>query len=242
VATYDPDKHCGGQKARAPKGDLCTRPKGWGTNHPGVGRCKRHGGSTPTHNEAARRELLVRDCQVLGLPQDIDPETALIEAVKEAAGNVAFYRAMVQQLPAHPEADRYVSAQEAEEEAAEAAALGIDVDREEDAKGYWKRGKPGLYGLAYHVSGLPTGEAKRNIVLQMYDDERQRLVQFASVALQRGVEQRVVKLAERDAQAVAQAQIDTLIALGLSDRLEEFRAMFYERLQSHIPEPVSLSA
>jgi hypothetical protein len=27
---------------------LCTRPAGWGTPHPGEGRCKLHGGSTPT--------------------------------------------------------------------------------------------------------------------------------------------------------------------------------------------------
>jgi hypothetical protein len=225
VAEFDPDKHCGAQKANRPPGDVCKRPSGWGTDHPGIGRCKRHGGSTPSHNEAARRELLIRDCKVLGLPLDIDPETALLEAVREAAGNVAFYRVMVQDLPQHPTPDEYFPPD----------------DDNEDGKGRWERGESGIYGRTYHVSGLPTGEAKPHILVQLYNDERARMVQFASIAMQRGVAERLVKLAERDATAVAQAQIATLAAMHLTGRLEEFRKLFHEQLQSHI-EPLSLSA
>jgi hypothetical protein len=28
-------------------GETCARPSGWGTSHPGFGRCKLHGGATP---------------------------------------------------------------------------------------------------------------------------------------------------------------------------------------------------
>ena len=28
-------------------GETCARPAGWGTGHPGFGRCKLHGGATP---------------------------------------------------------------------------------------------------------------------------------------------------------------------------------------------------
>ena len=220
MAKYDPGKHCGARKSNGDEGDLCTRPKGWGTEHRGVGCCKWHAGATPSHNEAARRELLVRDCDRLGLPRDIPPETALIEAVKEAAGNVEFYRAMVQELPQHPAPDLYV------------------VD--EDGAGHWERGEPGIYARTYHVSGLPTGEAKAHILVQLYNDERKRLAEFASIALQRGVEDRMVRLAERDGAAVAQMTADALITMGLGDRLEEFRGIFYERLRSHVPEPISL--
>lgn len=45
---------CGG-KTRA--GGACGRPAGWGTGHPGVGRCKLHGGKTPTHERAGAREI-----------------------------------------------------------------------------------------------------------------------------------------------------------------------------------------
>ena len=32
--------------AKTRKGTPCLRPAGWGTNHPGIGRCKLHGGSS----------------------------------------------------------------------------------------------------------------------------------------------------------------------------------------------------
>lgn len=35
---------CGAKKR---KGGICTRPAGWGTEHPGEGRCKLHSGSSP---------------------------------------------------------------------------------------------------------------------------------------------------------------------------------------------------
>ena len=39
---------CGARK-RQPRypGETCARPAGWGTEHPGFGRCKLHGGATP---------------------------------------------------------------------------------------------------------------------------------------------------------------------------------------------------
>jgi hypothetical protein len=39
-------KHCGARKRQpAYDGETCQRPAGWGTWHPGVGRCKLHGGA-----------------------------------------------------------------------------------------------------------------------------------------------------------------------------------------------------
>lgn len=35
----------------------CELPAGWGTDHPGVGNCKLHGGSTPNGIENARKIL-----------------------------------------------------------------------------------------------------------------------------------------------------------------------------------------
>jgi hypothetical protein len=40
---------CGGPKRQSP--GPCTRPAGWGTGHPGSGRCKLHGGSTRNHEK-----------------------------------------------------------------------------------------------------------------------------------------------------------------------------------------------
>lgn len=43
---------CGGPKRQSD--GVCTRPAGWGTPHPGTGRCKLHGGSTQSHVKAAQ--------------------------------------------------------------------------------------------------------------------------------------------------------------------------------------------
>lgn len=41
----DPDRKCNARRRGGP--GYCQRPAGWGTDHPGVGRCKLHGGDVP---------------------------------------------------------------------------------------------------------------------------------------------------------------------------------------------------
>ena len=38
---------CGGKTRQETSAPLCQRPAGWGTSHPGMGRCKLHGGASP---------------------------------------------------------------------------------------------------------------------------------------------------------------------------------------------------
>lgn len=68
---------------------VCHRPAGWGTPHPGIGRCKLHGGSTSSHVKAAAkqraRELVGRT--LLGGPG--------VESVKDP---VAFAQRLLGQL------------------------------------------------------------------------------------------------------------------------------------------------
>lgn len=58
-------RYCGARKRQpAHPGERCRRPAGWGTEHPGWGRCKLHGGSTPyRHGRYSRvvRELYLPD-------------------------------------------------------------------------------------------------------------------------------------------------------------------------------------
>lgn len=49
---------CGARKTDG--SGVCSKPPGWGTDHAGVGRCKFHGGSSPSGREHARRLRLVR--------------------------------------------------------------------------------------------------------------------------------------------------------------------------------------
>lgn len=220
-----PDKQlCHAQRPNQPEGVLCTQRAGWGTDHPGVGRCKRHGGSTESHEKAASLEIARRECRTLGLPIEVNPAEALITELWEATGNVAFYRELVQKLPTHPDFDTFVRP--------------MDEDGEIIGEGHWERGEPGVYGRTYHVSGNPTGEAKPHVLLQLYNEERKHLVNVAAAALRAGVEERRVRMAEADATQILGAQVKALVAMGLSDRLEEFRVAFVNALRPD--EPVGL--
>jgi hypothetical protein len=215
---------CGAQR----KGEAgpCTRPAGWGTDHPGVGTCKLHLGCTPTHQRAAHLEIARRECDRLGIQIEIDPGEALMQELWETAGNVAFYRAQVQALPTHPAPDVFVPA--------------VEMDDGEISQAHWERGEPGVYGRSYHVSGVPTGEAKPHVLVALYNDERKHLADVASAALRAGVEERRVRMAENDATQILGAQVQALVAMGLGDRLEEFRRAFVDALRP--ADPLSLGA
>lgn len=211
MAKTPPEKQCGAQRPNQPEGVTCERPKGQGTNHLGVGRCARHGGATATHERSAELVLATRECATLGLPIETTPEDALMRELWEAAGNVAFYRERVQQLADEPEPDEYIEG--------------------EDGDGHWQRGEPGVYGRTYHVSGLPTGEGKPHILVTLYNQERDRLRATCEAMLRANVEERQVRMAERDAATILQAQVKALVAMGMADRLEEFRVAFVDALR-----------
>jgi hypothetical protein len=49
------DDKCG---AKTKAGGSCRHPKGFRTDHPGSGRCYRHGGASPNRAKAAVREQM----------------------------------------------------------------------------------------------------------------------------------------------------------------------------------------
>jgi hypothetical protein len=53
MATSDPKALCGAKASTT--GKPCTRTAGWGTGHPGTGRCKFHGGPPALHIWIAAR-------------------------------------------------------------------------------------------------------------------------------------------------------------------------------------------
>jgi hypothetical protein len=90
-------RYCGG---RTRSGTKCKRPAGWGTDHLGRGRCKLHGGSTPSHRKAAAAEEALEFARgALGSELDVGPLDALLLAVRLAAGSVAYYRLKLQAVP-----------------------------------------------------------------------------------------------------------------------------------------------
>lgn len=73
---------CGANKRG---GGKCNQPAGWGTNHPGIGRCKIHAGSVPNHVKAAASAEYRK---LLGNPIEINPLDALIMCIKIRAGEI----------------------------------------------------------------------------------------------------------------------------------------------------------
>jgi len=66
-------------------GGKCQLPAGFGTDHTGYGKCKWHGGSTPTHiKAAAKNEARI----LLGHPIDMNPLDALLWCIRLRAGEV----------------------------------------------------------------------------------------------------------------------------------------------------------
>src|SRR5208282_6228091 len=84
-----------------------------------------------------------------------------------------------------------------------------------DGKQHYVRGSPGIYGRTYHVSGMPTGEAKKHILVQMYDEERDRLARYRRDAIELKIEERRVQLEENRAIEVFRAVTTALSAMGL---------------------------
>ncbi len=178
----DRDRYCGGKK-RQGEGN-CTRPAGWGTDHPRIGRCKLHGGKTTSHNVAAQQEMARRAVRTYGLPLDVNPVDALLDEVRWTAGHVAWLRERVQEI----------------EQAALVWGVTEQVDKDSG-----------------EFSGSDKTEAaKPNVWLVLYQQERKHLVDVCKTAIQVGIEERRVKLAEAQGQMLADVIRAILAELALT--------------------------
>lgn len=72
--------------ARTRAGGICRMAKGHGTDHPGIGKCKYHGGGLPSHRAHAAKQSAV----LMGAPKDINPIDALMWCIRLTAGEVEF--------------------------------------------------------------------------------------------------------------------------------------------------------
>lgn len=123
---HDPS-HCGGRKRQGE--GTCTRPAGWGTDHPGIGHCKLHGGSTGTHTTQAVRRRAEAEARAvlaeLGVPAVDDPLAALLKL----AGQVLAWQEATATLVNGLEEVRYEGVSGAEQLRAEVALYERAMDR-----------------------------------------------------------------------------------------------------------------
>lgn len=164
-----------GAKKRQGEG-TCGRPAGWGTNHLGVGPCKLHGGNTRAHNRAAAPAV----ARQLGAEVDMEPIDALLWCVRLAAGEVRVFTELVAELA---ESDW------------KGAPLST-VDRPLKDEG-------GAESASQRAVEVREGSAELHIWIKARQAAMDRLAKFTKMALDAGVAERQIELAERWAEGLA---------------------------------------
>ena len=154
--------------------------------------CRMHGGSSPQARAAAARrvqeEKAAKAAQRLAQPITTDPSQALLDLVSSAAGEVAYWRARVDEIQ-HRDEKRLTS--------------GLTKITEGKDRG--------------GVTTLRTVETIAAIEYRMWTAAQDRLAQYATAALRAGVEERRVRIAEDQGALVAQVIRRILDRLDLSE-------------------------
>lgn len=190
-----PTEVCGARKAKRPDDgnpeNYCTFPSGYGTSHSGFGFCKHHGGNTRAGSLGAAREwgrLLLKNTKFGGDLKEIPDVTAEEALLEEVRRSVAMVRWLE---------DR------------------IGTFAPEELKGQ----PAGLGGLPTLVTETSRGAATSTDVaawMLLYREERQHMVRVAKTAIDAGIAERMVRIAEDQGRTLAMAIKAVLDALGLT--------------------------
>lgn len=177
------------------RGKTCHNTAGQGTDHYGYGTCKHHGGAMPNHKLAAAKEEAVHVAmQIMGPAVEIEPMDALLLCVKIAAGEVAYATWKIEQL--NPDEELISEVSETVRE-----ATG------EHAESFEEVSKTNMVTL--------------NVWIQARQAATDRLARYSKMALDAGVAERQVLLAEAAGDSLALMIKKILDGLNLSAAQEE---------------------
>jgi len=175
----------------------CLNKAGMGTTHPGVGNCKFHGGNTPSGNKSAARmygrSLIDGQRQKFGgdLTQvNVSPEEALLEEVRRS---VAMVRWLEERI----------------------GTWQYEASHDPDAK----IPHPKLGGLPRLIDETSRGASSftdEREWLMLYREERAHAAKVSKMAIDAGLQERMVKIAEDQGVVLATAIRQVLDALALS--------------------------
>lgn len=181
--------------ARKRDGSACQRPPGFDTDHLGVGRCSRHGGNRQRAiNQAAvalGEHYVTHPGPLMGTPLHLEPADALAHCIAIAAGEVQYCTMKVMEL--------------------EDALVRPAVDRLEETDGEYRSTK--------------RARIKAPPELHLWIKERQkavdRLARLSKMAIDAGLAERQIALAENQAHAFATAMKEMTDMLGLTARQQK---------------------
>lgn len=180
---------------------------------PGMSVCYYHGSATGASKRAATRRLALGAAEValdeerrLGRVLPVEPAEAMLEMVREAAGNVAVLRHLVETL----------TVETVDAPQPETVTVGAVEDEDGEEQGGIEIVTTGRMSAA--IAGLTGSTTKWNdaaphVWVVMYNDERERLVKWAKACRDAGVDERRVELAE------GQARMMAGLIRGVADRL-----------------------
>lgn len=183
-----PPPRCGA-KTRSREG-TCKKVAGAGTDHYGIGRCKWHGGSTPTHRKQAALQQLRDELAAIGAKRQITPAQALLERVQAKAAEVEYWTRVVQ-----AEQDAAVQACEGDAALASAGALLWGRATETEDTKIDNAGNE-------HPTVTTNYKAGPSASLAMLHEAERDLAQFCALAMRAGVDEAIVRLAAVQGAAV----------------------------------------
>lgn len=194
--------------ARKKSGGTCDKTAGWGTDHNGIGTCKLHGGSTRNARVSAAKKEAAMAAVTLGAPIDIGPLDALLWCVRIAAGEVAYFTMQVSLLQ-------------------DSEIAGRTRQDKERPLSYGKDGEDSARNVTETTWGLPA--------LHVWVAARQaaldRLARYSKMALEAGVAERQVQLAERYGELIGRIIGNILDGLTLN---EEQQAKAPDLVRKHL--------
>ncbi len=166
----DPEKTDGhercGARTRKPDHKPCRLP-GHGTDHVGSGRCRRHGGSTPTHEQQAQQTEAEAKARRIALDlEEVGGPEAMLREIRRWSAIVSAFSLMVSEVPA------------------ENLTWGVTK----------RKVTPGTAGRPPQQE--VTQEAKPHIALVLLRESSEELRRWIETAHRCGVEERMANLAE----------------------------------------------
>jgi hypothetical protein len=178
---------CEGDRGKKPP---CGQRAGWGTDHPGIGFCKNHGGSTPNHQLAAVPEMAF--ASRVDVP-DMSPRETLLWLIKETTDEAAYYTLMIRLL-----SDEQVWGYHE-----------AFVDRP-------RKLQKGAESKDERVQETRTSEPRLHIWINARASAFDRLARYIKMAEDIGIAEREIQLAERHGAQIADMLGAVLEGLGLS--------------------------
>jgi hypothetical protein len=193
MSGVDPKSGGGRCGARRKSGGTCQYRAGWGTGHPGVGRCKFHGGASPQAEVSGAVQLARREALVMGGPLDMEPHEALLECIRIAAGEVRYASERIAELEESDAVGPVVSTR----------PLKYEKGAESISERVFEEGAPAVH-----------------IWIEVRHRAMDRLVNYSKIAIAAGIEERRVRIAEQQGNLLAQAIRGILEELGVANRPE----------------------